>query len=170
MFNLITYTLLPWAFMSPNCQIVCGIANITNLCRIYTNPKEFDEFHLKIADLWPTHSVLWLYIPDCSSFQTAWNVSYNYSIGWYYNACWLICDHNTPVLHQQPKWKYMHSHLCFASLSIALASHRMQQLCAVLSQLCLRPAGDGRTLWSPEILKSQAPRRNEPCLLSIPCV
>ena len=31
-------------------KIIYCTTNITNLCRIFTNPKEFDEFHLKKAD------------------------------------------------------------------------------------------------------------------------
>ena len=42
-----------------------------------------------------------------------------------------ICDRNTPDLRQQPERK--NGHLRFASISIALASQRTQELCAVLS-------------------------------------
>ena len=69
-------------------KIVYRTTNITNLCRICTSPKEFDKFLLEKSKLLSC-SVLWLYIPDCFSFKTAWNISYNYSVRCYYHACWL---------------------------------------------------------------------------------
>ena len=67
-----------------------------------------------------------------------------------------ICDRNTPDPRQQPEQE--NGHLRFATISITLASQRTQELCAVsVKSLCLRPAGDGRTSRSPEILKSLAP-------------